>query len=141
LRFETLLNLRFNMIIFIPLIVVSLSFIGIIAFTAYKLPYLRELPDLYVKKEKFKKVLAFFKKAGEFKIFKDFSFESFLQKSILKLKILSLKTENRTASWLQKLREKKEKGKPEAKKKQDNYWKGVKTYKKKRKEAKTSSPR
>lgn len=53
---------------------------------------------------------------------KNFSFEAFLQKVLSRVRVLTLKTDHKTSSWLQKLREK-------AKKKKegdDNYWQEVK---------------
>lgn len=57
---------------------------------------------------------------------KGFSFDLFLQKILSKIRILTLKTDNKTLNWLQKLREKtqnklKEKG---------NYWEELKKIKK-----------
>jgi hypothetical protein len=75
--------------------------------------------------------------------FKDFSFESFLQKILSRTRVLLLKIENRISSLLQKLRQK-----SKAKKnldqtdqddsflaktwQDDNYWQKVKKFKKKK---------
>ena len=55
--------------------------------------------------------------------FRNFSYEIFLQKILTKIRILSLRTDNKTFNWLQKLREKNQKKKIE---KEDNYWEEVK---------------
>ena len=55
--------------------------------------------------------------------FKSFSFEMLLQKILSKIKVLTLKTENRVSRWLEALRERAQKKKFYA---NDNYWKEVK---------------
>ena len=60
--------------------------------------------------------------------FKSFSYEIFLQKLLSKIRILSLKTDNKTFNWLQKLREKSQKKKNLE---NDNYWEEIKKSTKK----------
>jgi hypothetical protein len=55
--------------------------------------------------------------------FKSFSQEVFLQKILSKIRILSLKSENKTGNWLQRLREKSQKNKFQE---DDNYWEEIK---------------
>ena len=90
-----------------------------------KIPLLVELPEtLSGKGEPFNLKLK--KKIKEFSFFKNFSYEIFLQKFISKIRILTLKTDNQTFSWLQELREKIKKKKLE----EDGYWEEIKKIKK-----------
>jgi len=83
--------------------ILSLIGIGIIIFR--KIPVLITLPSesSYQKeglisglKEKIKKINPF----------QNFSYEIFLQKLLSRIRILTLKTENKTFNWIQKLKEK-----------------------------------
>jgi len=107
------------------ILVGSLSGIAVILFR--KIPVLVKLPDynssntpvsLPVKwcknlKEKIKNI----------SVFKSFSSEIFLQKILSKIRVLSLRVENKIASRLQKLREKALKKKNLE---NDNYWEELK---------------
>lgn len=53
----------------------------------------------------------------------NFSFDSFLQKVLSRIRILTLKTDSKTSNWLQKLREKSSRKKTEE---TDDYWQKVK---------------
>ena len=90
-----------------------------------KIPVLVELPEIAPKKEEklFEKAK---KKINEISFVKSFSSEIFLQKLLSRVRILTLKTDNKTSSWLQKLREKSQK-----KKLNDNYWEEIKKSTKK----------
>lgn len=57
---------------------------------------------------------------------KKISFELFLQKTIARIRILTLKTDNKTINWLQKLREKTQNKLKEG----TNYWEELKKIKK-----------
>lgn len=54
---------------------------------------------------------------------KDFSFELFLQKVLSKIRILTLRTENKTANWLQRLRARSQEKKFNE---DDTYWEEIK---------------
>jgi len=100
----------------------SLLGMGVLIFR--KIPVLVELPEVSPRKKK-GKAPGFFQreleKIKKINPFKSFSYEIFLQKILSKIRILSLKTENRTFRWLQKLREKSKK-----EKENDDYWQKLK---------------
>ena len=92
------------MIEIIAIIILICSLLGTGAIILKKIPFLIELPEaLPEENESFGLKLK--KKIKEFSPFKNFSYEIFLQKFISKIRILTLKTDNQTFSWLQKLRE------------------------------------
>lgn len=61
-------------------------------------------------------------KIKKISLFRDFSYELLLQKMLSRIRILTLKTENKTFNWIQKLKEKTQKKEIE----NDNYWEEVK---------------
>jgi len=103
----------------------SLLGMGVILFR--KIPILVKLPEVIERPagENFWLIL---KKIKNIPGLRSFSFEIFLQKILSKIRILTLKTDNKTSNWLQKLRErslrKKSKG-------NDNYWEEIKKSTKK----------
>ena len=110
-------------LIFLIILIGSLVGMGIIVFR--KIPLLLELPEAALPQFNWQDPLI---KIKNLLPFRDFSFEIFLQKILSKIRILILKTDSKTSSWLQKLREK-------AKRKKfgenDNYWQKVKKSTKK----------
>lgn len=104
----------------VAVIILFGSFLGMGAIILRKIPVLVELPEITPKKEEklFEKAK---KKIKEFNPLKSFSYEIFLQKLLSRIRILTLKTDNKTSSWLQRLREKSQK-----KKLSDNYWEEIK---------------
>lgn len=103
------------------ILVCSLVGIGVILFR--KIPVLVELSetsDEFNLKENFLKLKERIKIPRYFKIP---AYETFLQKILSKIRILTLKVENKTASWLQKLRKRSQKKKF---KENDNYWEEIK---------------
>jgi hypothetical protein len=105
------------------------SFLGMGAIMFRKIPALVELPEIPAAIINWKGI--FLKLKEKIKIlnpFKSFSHEVFLQKILSKIRILSLKSENKTGSWLQRLREKSQKNKFEE---NDNYWEEIKKSTKK----------
>jgi hypothetical protein len=100
------------------ILVSSLSGIGVITYR--KSSQLLELPEASLVQLNWKDKLA---GAKDFSLWKDFSFEIFLQKILSRIRILTLKTDNKTSTWLQRLREKSQKDKV---KEEDNYWERVK---------------
>jgi len=111
----------------IAIIILVGSLVGMAVIIFRKIPVLVKLPVLPQKKEE--KLLL--KLKGKIKIlnpFKNFSFEIFLQKILSKIRILSLKSENKIGSWLQRLRERSQRKKEEG---NDNYWEKLKKSTKK----------
>lgn len=108
------------MIEFIAKITLVASVIGVGAILFRKIPVLLTLPETFEQGESF---ISKFKKGFEKNNpFKDFSYEIFLEKVLRKIRILTLKTDNKTFDWLNKLREKVQKKKIEE---NDNYWKKI----------------
>lgn len=85
----------------IALLILGTSFLGMAVILYRKIPVLTNLPKGTAKKKKLSSLR--FKK---FPIIGSFSYELFLQKLLSKIRILSLKTENKTNTWLEKLRQK-----------------------------------
>jgi len=111
----------------IAIIILAVSFLGMMVIIFRKIPALVELPVLPQKK-----ACPLFSKLKE-KIrvihpFKSLSSEIFLQKILTKIRIISLKTDNKTFNWLQKLRERTRKKKIGE---NDNYWEEIKKTTKK----------
>jgi hypothetical protein len=129
------------MIEIIATIILIFSLLGMVVIVWRKIPLLLELSeDLPEEGDSFG--LRLKRKTGELSPLKNLSYEPFLQKFISKIRILTLKTDNQTSSWLQKLREKSKKKsfstrfvnfqKQETRKKkleEDNYWEEVKKVK------------
>jgi len=109
-------------------LIFSLGGIGVILFR--KIPILVELPEIIERPKKENLIFTLKKKIKEINPFKDFSYDIFLQKLLTRIKILTLKTENKTSTLLQKLREKQKSKKIEE---DDNYWDEIKKSTKKEK--------
>jgi len=110
------------MVELIALIILIFSFLGIGIIIFRKIPTLLTLSEISLEG----KESLISKLTGKIKglnPIKNFSYEVFLQKILTKIRILSLKTDNKTFNWLQKLREKYQKKKSE---KEDNYWEEIK---------------
>lgn len=115
------------MIEIIAIIILVISLFGMVIILFRKVPVLVELPEIAEKpllrdfcqklKEKITNLLPL----------KTFSSEIFIQKILSKIRVLTLRIENKIAGHLQKLREKAQK------KKADNYWQELKKPAKKRK--------
>ena len=102
-------------LIAVIILVCSLIGMGVIIFR--KIPVLLTLPEISLQRESF--ISKIKEKLKKLNPFKNFSYEVFLQKILTKIRILSLKTDNKTFNWLQKLREK---SKKEKIKENDSYW-------------------
>ncbi len=102
------------------ILICSLFGIGIIFFS--KIPILIELPK--AQSESFFEVfLKNLKNKTKNHPFKSSSFEAFLQKPLSRLRVLTLKIENKISTLLQELREK---SKIKKKREDDDYWKEIK---------------
>ena len=107
----------------VAIIILFGSFLGMAAIISRKIPVLAELPEVparAIRKDTLSKLK---EKIKVLNPFKSFSYEIFLQKLLSKIRILSLKTDNKTFNWLQKLREKSKRKKI---KENDNYWEELK---------------
>ena len=103
------------------LILIS-SFLGMLTLIYRKIPILLELPEVIEKPLKESAWTKLKAKIKNFPILKSFSSEIFLQKLLSKIRILTLKTDNKTFSWLKKLRQKAK----IRKNLNDNYWEELK---------------
>lgn len=113
------------MIELIVLIILICSLIGIGIILFQKIPLLLELPETLPSHFSWQD---FFSKLRSLAPFKRFSLEIFLQKILSKVRILTLKTDSKTSSWLQRLRERSQKKKFDE---NDNYWQEIKKSTKK----------
>jgi len=93
-------------------------FIGMMVIILRKLPILADLAPDIAKPGILDKA-----KIGANKIKDKFSFEIFLQKFLSKVRILTLKMENKIGTWLGKLRQRMLKKKNSH---SDNYWREIK---------------
>jgi len=101
------------------------SLIGMGVILLRKVPVLIELSEVPIKPFQWKdNSLKLIEGLKSLNPFKSFSPEIFLQKILSRIRILTLKTDSKTSSWLQKLREKSQKKKFKG---SDNYWEDIKT--------------
>lgn len=107
----------------IAIIILISSIFGILVILFRKIPVLVNLP---IPEKGMGRESLFLELKNKIKSnfsLKSLSLEFFLQKLLSKIRILTLKTENKTANWLQRLREKSH-NKEEIK--NDNYWEKIK---------------
>jgi len=107
----------------IAIIIFLGSVFGIVVILMRKIPVLAEMPQVAEgqRKESFtSKIKTGFK---NFPIIRDIYSGILLQKTLSKIRVLTLKLESKTAAWLQKIRVKSQTEKDKAK---DNYWTEVK---------------
>lgn len=66
-------------------------------------------------------------KIGNIPVFKNFSLEILLQKTLSRFRVFALKIENKTGSWLESLRKRAQENNDAngAQKKNDDYWKNL----------------
>jgi hypothetical protein len=105
------------------ILIASLAGMGVIIYR--KMPAFLELPQAVPVRIDWKSRLV---KVKDSSPFKNFSFEIFLQKILSKIRILTLKTDSKTSSWLQELRAKANKKKFEE---NGDYWRKVRSSTKK----------
>jgi len=111
--------MSFNLI---AIIISLLSFTGILVIVLRKIPVLLSLSNVLPAEAENKFLAKLKEKAKYYNPLKNFSYETFLHILILKMRILTLKTENKTFKWLQHLKKKQQ----EKKLGVDNYWEEVK---------------
>lgn len=104
----------------IALIILIFSLVGMGIILFRKIPLLLELPETLPSQFSWRNLLLKIKNST---ILKGFSIETLLQKILSKIRILTLKTDSKTSSLLQKLRERSQKKKFSE---NDNYWKEIK---------------
>ena len=113
-------NLAFKML----LILSSLAILGLVF---RKLPVVAGLPLVSEKGFDFKPVLLkLAEKIKTLPFLKNFSFEMLLQKVLSKIRVLTMKTENQTFTWLSQLRKRAQEN---HNKENDTYWEEVKKSK------------
>jgi hypothetical protein len=126
------------MIEIIAIIILICSLLGAGSIIWRKIPLLVKLPETSSEEDK-SFSLELKQKTEELSPLKNFPYEVFLQKFISKIRILTLKTDNQTSNWLQKLRERSKKkafssrsvdwqNQKTKKEKldEDNYWEEIK---------------
>jgi len=114
----------------IPLIVLILSFLGLIFLILKKVPELKQMPEpelSFLKKDLRKRI-----KDKTKEVLKENSntLEGVLHKLLSKIRILSLRVDKRVSDWIIKLRSRS----LERTKDLDNYWKGIRSSVKKKKD-------
>ncbi len=108
------------MVTLIVTIILICSFLGILVILWRKVPLLIQLPKTEVVSTSFSFKIK--EKIKSLRVIKIIPSEVFLQKILSKFRIFTLKTEQKTAQWLQKLRERSLKKKNLQ---SDNYWEKV----------------
>ena len=106
-------------LIAVSILIICISGIAVIMYR--KIPVLVQLSETPIFPNFKSKIQKIKEKIKNFKSFKVSSFEILLQKILSKIRILTLKIESKTSSWLQKLRKK-----SQTKKENDQYWQKIK---------------
>jgi len=112
--------MSFNLI---TLTIFILSLGGLIILVIRKIPILVELPEIAKEPSERKFYLKIKDRIKNIPGLKSFSRDILLQKILSKIRILSMRTENRSFKWLQILRAK---SKEDKFGKDDNYWQEIK---------------
>ena len=123
---------------FIAIIILLACLLGMGKLAFRKIPLLLKLPEVLEIPEEEKLAFRLRKKIQERSFIQDFSYEIFLQKVLSKIRILTLKTDNKASLWLQKLREKSKKKKINE---NDNYWEEIRKLTNSRKIKRKNSSR
>lgn len=113
------------MIQLIAIIIFLGSLLGMAVILLSKIPILVKLPATPISFREII-VLGLKNKIKSFPFWKDFSVNKFLEKILIKLRILTLKAENQTTNWLKKLRARSQKKESE----DNHYWEELKKAKK-----------
>ena len=110
----------------IALVLFLIGFSGMIIILRRKVPLLMELSERGEKVEVRELVLKAVKRITESERVKAFSPDKTLHKALSKTRILALKTENKTGSWLEQIRARSREKKENL---SDDYWKQLKKRK------------
>jgi len=110
------------MVSLLALFILIISFLGMLMIFLRKIPALDTLPP-EIETSEGSLVFRVKNKILGIGFLKSFSAENFLHKILSKIRVLTLKTDNKTSDWLQKLREKNRRKKEME---NDNYWKELK---------------
>lgn len=105
------------MLILLNKIILILSFLGMCGILIKKTPLLLELPETLSNKKEELFIEKILKKITE--KLKHFSWKKFLEKFLLRIKIITLKIENYISHLIKKLRKE---NKEEKEVEEDNYW-------------------
>lgn len=97
------------------------SSIGLGGIIFNKIPVLSALSEKEIKAGDKKPKLT--ERLRKIEFFRKLSYENFLKKALTKVRILSLKTDNKTSSWLKELKDNSQRKKITE---DDNYWDEVK---------------
>jgi len=107
----------------IAIIIFLASAFGISFVLLKKIPVLAEMPEIAEGQKKESLILKLKEKCKTLPVIRDICSGILLQKTLSKIRVLTLKIENKTGSWLQKLRIKSQ---TEKTKENDSYWTEVK---------------
>ncbi len=110
----------------LAIFILIISILGISVIIFQKIPLLLRIPEIPASSFSLKRSVD---KLKDKLPFKNFSLELFLQKILSKIRILTLKTDNKTSTWLTKLRKRAIKKKKSVE--DDNYWQEIKKSTKK----------
>ena len=113
------------MVQLLSIIVLFLSLAGMAVILLRKMPVLGKLPE---RDFAFGNSLVCGLRGGlkKMPVIKGFSYELYLQKVLSKIRVLTLKTENKTGSWLERLRQK---NYQKNQTNHDSYWEALKKAK------------
>ncbi|MBU0547101.1 MAG: hypothetical protein ABH876_01560 [Patescibacteria group bacterium] len=111
------------MAILIAFFVFIMSLLGALIVVYQKIPILVNISVIEEKGSSQKWLLRIKNKIKDINFVKNFSYEIFLQKILSRVKVLTLKADNKTSNWLQDLREKYKKKKVLE---EDGYWDKIK---------------
>jgi hypothetical protein len=107
------------MAILIAFFVFIMSLSGVLIIAYQKIPLLVNFPVSSEKESNQGWILGIKNRIKNISFIKNFSYEIFLQKILSRVKVLTLRADNKTSNWLQDLREKYKKKKVL---KEDGYW-------------------
>jgi hypothetical protein len=107
------------MAILIATFVFILSLSGVLIIAYQKIPLLVNLPISAGKESEQSWLLKIKNRIRNISFVKNFSYDIFLQKILSRVKVLTLRADNKTSNWLQDLRAKYKKKKVLA---EDHYW-------------------
>ena len=111
------------MVLFIVKIILLISFVGLLIIIFRKVPHILALPIKEADASKISSLSQLKNKLKNSVSVDSVSIENLLQKILSKARVFTMKTENKTATWLESLRQR-SKNKNEVH--DDKYWEGIK---------------